>query len=159
MAGFDPNPNWYGWSAPETELTRAKRTVLSLSAVNAVISVLTGVCPTGVTRDNWVGFAATAALVALMVEIIGAARFRMAKETLSAQQFHGVHRMLSWGALYHLLLMTAATLAGAIACVRDFTGPLDLLAVAGMALTALCSLAVRRIYRAIPTYEAADPDR
>ena len=83
----------------------------------------------------------------------------MAKETLSAQQFHGVHRMLSWGALYHLLLMAAATLAGAIACVRDFTGPLDLLAVAGMALTALCSLAVRRIYRAIPTYEAADPDR
>lgn len=159
MPRFDPNTNWYGWSAPEAELRRAKRRILALTALNAVLSVLCGVCPTGVTRSNWVGFAATAALAALMVEIIGAARFCMAKETLSSQQFHGIHRMLKWGALYHLLLMVIAVAAGVIACIRDFTGPLDVLAVAGMALTALCSLAVRRAYGRIPTYEAQDPDR
>ena len=149
MAEFDPNLNGCGWRAPELTLRRAKRSVPLLSAANAVISVLTGVCPTGVTRDRWVGFAATAALAALMAEVIGAVRFCMAQETPPEQQCRSIRRMLRWGALYHLLLMAVAAAAGVIACVRNFTGPLDLAAVAGMALSALCSYWTLRCTRSL----------
>ncbi|MGN0801344.1 MAG: hypothetical protein ACI4MF_01980 [Candidatus Faecivicinus sp.] len=158
MLKFDPDTSWHGWDVSQQELRRTGRACLLLTAANAGLSVLCGVCRTGVTRDNWVGFAATAALVALMAEAIGVVRLLLSRPALSRTEFEGVHRMILWGAFYHILLTIVALLAGIIACVRAFTGPMDLLVLLGLALTALCSAAVRKCYARLPRLEIRNPE-
>lgn len=153
MPRFDANGNWYGWDAPESELTRAKARCTAFVVANLILSVLCGVCPTAVTRDDWVCFAATAALVALMVELIGVVRFRHAKAYLSRQEFGGIHRMMTWAPVYHILLTAVAWIAAVMSCVRAFSGPLDVLVSVGFLLMGLCSIGMYRAYKGIRTFE------
>ena len=66
MPRFIVDTKLYGWDMPEQKLGQIKNRILLLAVLNAVVSVACGIVSTNVTRHNWVSFAATAALIALM---------------------------------------------------------------------------------------------
>ena len=74
MPRFIVDQKLYGWDGPERQLKRTGNALALLAAGNLLLSVLLGVIPTGVTRHNWVSFAATLALLALLAELIAAVR-------------------------------------------------------------------------------------
>ena len=152
MPRFMVDTKLYGWDMPEQALRREKNTFLALSLLNAAMSIACGVIPTGVTRHNWVSFAATAALIALMMEVIGAARFRIAKSMLDKRGFDSIHHMMRWSAQCHMLLMAAAFAAGVVSCFQAFSGILDLAILLGFALSFACSFLLLRRYDRIPTH-------
>ena len=158
MPRFMVDSNWYGWDGPENVTNRVKNRCLALSLANAVISFTCGVVSTGVTRHNWVGFAATAALIALMMEIIGAVRFRRAPHVTDKRTFDSIHQMMRWSAQCHMILMALAFAAGAVSCFQAFGGIPDLLILSGFAASFACSWFFLRAYSALPTYSIKAPD-
>ena len=158
MPRFMVDTKLYGWDMPEQALRREKNIFLALSLLNAAISFACGVIPTGVTRHNWVSFAATAALIALMMEAIGAVRFRMAKSMLDKRGFDSVHNMMRWSAQCHLALMAVAFTAGVVSCFQSFGGILDIVILLGFALSFTCSFLFLRRYDCIPTYSIKAPE-
>lgn len=158
MPRFMVDTKLYGWDMPEQALRREKNTFLLLSLLNAALSIACGVISTGVTRHNWVSFAATAALIALMMEVIGAARFRMAKSMLDKRGFDSVHNMMRWSAQCHMALMAVAFAAGVVSCFQSFSGILDLVILLGFALSFACSFLFLRRYDRIPTHNMKAPE-
>ena len=152
MPRFMVDTKLYGWDMPEQALRREKNTFLALSLLNAAMSIACGVIPTGVTRHNWVSFAATAALIALMMEVIGAARFRIAKSMLDKRGFDSIHNMVRWSAQCHMALMAVAFAAGVVSCFQSFSGILDLAILLGFALSFACSFLLLRRNDRIPTH-------
>ena len=158
MPRFIVDTKLYGWDMPEQALRREKNTFLLLSLLNAALSIACGLIPTGVTRHNWVSFAATAALIALMMEVIGAARFRAAKVLLDKRSFDSIHHMMRWSAQCHMLLMAAAFAAGVVSCFQAFSGIPDLAILLGFALSFACSFLLLRRYDRIPTHNTNAPE-
>lgn len=158
MPRFIVDTKLYGWDMPEQALRREKNTFLLLSLLNAALSIACGLIPTGVTRHNWVSFAATAALIALMMEVIGAARFRAAKALLDKRSFDSIHHMMRWSAQCHMLLMAAAFAAGVVSCFQAFSVILDLAILLGFALSFACSFLLLRRYDRIPTHNTNAPE-
>ena len=148
----------YGWDMPEQALAQKKSRILLLSVLNAVISFACGIVSTNVTRHNWVSFAATAALIALMLEVIGAVRFRMAKSMLDKRAFDSIHNMVRWSAQCHMALMAVAFAAGVVSCFQNFGGILDLAILLGFALSFACSFLFLRRYDRIPTHNTNAPE-
>ena len=159
MPSFPITSTLYGWDAPETQLKSVKKTCALFALVSAALSIVCGVLPTGVTRDNWVSFAGTAALVALMLEIIAVVRFYFAKTQLDYRTFHSIHWMMDYAPLFHAILMGVALIAGIVSCFQQFTGALDLLAILLFALAAISSLTLRKVYRAVPTYSMKEHEQ
>ena len=158
MPRFIVDTKLYGWDLPEQALRQMKNRILLLAVLNAVVSVACGLVSTPVTRHNWVSFAAMAALIALMMEVIGAARFRMAKSMLDKRGFDSVDHMVVWSAQCHLVLMAVAFLAGIVSCFQDFGGAKDLLVLLGLIVSFACSLFLLRSYRSIPTHSLKAPE-
>ena len=117
-----------------------------------MLSLVCGILPTGVTRHNWVGFAGTAALVALMLEIIAVVRFSIARSQLDYRTFHSIHWMMDYAPLFHAVLMGAAFIAGLVSCFRRFMGVLDVAALCLFILAAVSSLVGRKFYCSVPTH-------
>ena len=157
-------PHWmvdskfYGWDLPDKALLRSKNRLLLLGILNAVISLLCGIISTGVNRHPWVGFAATAALMALMMEVIAAVRFRMAKTMLNRHTFDSVHHMMRWSAQCHMTLMAVALIAGIVSCIQAFDGILDLVVLAGFIFCFACSFLFLTDYDRIPTQTIQAPE-
>ena len=158
MPRFMVDTKLYGWDMPEQALRREKNILLLLSLLNVALSIACGVIPTGVTRHNWVSFAATAALIALMMEVIGAVRFRMAKSMLDKRGFDSVDHMVVWSAQCHLVLMAVAFIAGIVSCFQAFGGAKDILILLGFIACFACSLILLRIYQDIPKYSMKAPE-
>ena len=158
MPRFTVDTKLYGWDMPEQALKREKNTFLLLGLLNAALSIACGVISTGVTRHNWVGFAATAALIALMMAVIAAARFRAAKAMLDKRAFESIHNMMRWSAQCHMALMAVAFAAGVVSCFRAFSGILDLAILMGFALSFACSFLLLRRYDRIPTCSVQAPE-
>ena len=158
MPRFITNTKWYGWKAPEGEIRQTKLRLLFLVGINLLISVACGVIPTGVTRHNWVSFAATAALVALAAEIIGAVRFYRAKSQMYQREFEGVDHFIRLPCLLHMMLTAVAVIAAIVSCVQNWTGWLDALLLLLLLCTGACSFLVYKLYRALPTFEMKQPE-
>ncbi|MBQ9306724.1 MAG: hypothetical protein IJ229_02265 [Clostridia bacterium] len=158
MPRFTANTRWYGWNAPKEILKKTGWQMLLLLLLSTVLSLAGGMIPTGVTRHNWVSFAATAALVALAAEIIGVVRFLRAKEQMLQRDFEGVDHMIRLSCLFHLILTAVAVLAAIVSCIQSWTGYTDLLALAALALTGVCSFLVLHKYRSLPTYDIENPE-
>ena len=152
MPRFVTNSSLYGWDMPENQLKPVKKACVLFAAVSLVLSIACGILPTGVARDNWVGFAGTASLVAAMLMIIAAVRFILAKSQLDYRTFHSIHWMMDYAPLFHAMLMAVALIAGVVSCFRNFTGALDIAALALFAAAAASSLLMRKTYRGVPTY-------
>lgn len=158
MPRWIADPKWYGWNAPESAIARTKKRLPLWAGLNAALSLLCGVIPTGVTRHSWVAFAATAALVALAAEIIGIARFCRAKGPMDRRAFEGIDHFIRVACLFHMILTGVAVIAAAVSCAVNWTGVLDALALAGLAGTGLLSFLVAKAYKALPVYEMERPD-
>ena len=158
MPRFMVDTRLYGWDLTEQVLKQRKNRLLLLSLLNAALSIACGVISTGVTRHNWVGFAATAAIIALMMEVIGAARFRMAKSMLDKRGFDSVHNMMRWSAQCHMALMAVAFAAGVVSCFQAFAGLTDIAVLLGYALSFACSFLLFRTYKSIPTHHVKAPE-
>ena len=158
MPRFMVDTKLYGWVMPEQPLRREKNTFLLLSLLNAALSIACGVISTGVTRHNWVSFAATAALIALMMEVIGAVRFQISKSMLDKRGFDSVHNMMRWSAQCHMALMAVAFAAGVVSCFQSFGGILDLVILLGFVLSFTCSFLLLRRYDRIPTHNTNAPE-
>lgn len=158
MARFITNTKWYGWQAPEGVLRQARLRLLLLACINLAVSIACGLIPTGVTRHNWVSFAATAALVALAAEIIGVVRFYRAKEHMYQREFEAIDHFIRLPCLLHMLLMAVAFIAAIVSCVRNWTGVLDAVLLFLLLGTGLCSYLVYKQYRALPTFEMKQPE-
>lgn len=158
MPHFMVDTKLYGWDIPEQALRREKNILLLLSLLNVALSIACGVIPTGVTRHNWVSFAATAALIALMMSVIGAARFRAAKALLDKRAFDSIHSMMRWSAQCHMALMAVAFTAGVVSCFQSFGGILDLVILLGFVLSFACSFLLLRRYDGIPTHNIKAPE-
>ncbi len=158
MPRFIVDTKLYGWDLPEEKLRQIKNRILLLSVLNAVVSVACGIVSTPVTRHNWVSFAATAALIALMMEVIGAARFRMTKSMLDKRGFDSVHNMMRWSAQCHMALMAVAFAAGVVSCFQSFGGILDLVILLGFVLSFACSFLLLRRYDRILTHSMKAPE-
>ena len=158
MPRFITNTNWYGWSAPESEIRQTKQRLLLIVMVNLVVSIACGVIPTGVTRHNWVSFAATAALVALAAEIVGVVRFYRAKEHMYQREFEGIDHFIRLPCILHMLLTLVAFIAAIVSCIRNWTGPLDALLLLLLSGTGVCSYFVYKLYRALPVFEMKQPE-
>ena len=156
MPRFVTDSKLYGWDAPESRLRSARRTCAAFAAASLVLTVIPGLIPCGVARHSWVGFAGTASLIAVMLEIIAVVRFSVAKPGLDYRTFHSIHWMMDYAPLLHAMLMAVALVAGIVSCFQQFTGAPDLLALLLFALSAVSSLVLRRIYRAIPTYSVKE---
>ena len=157
MSRFMTNTKWYGWNASESAIKQTKRQMLLWAGINAILSLVCGLIPTGVTRHNWVSFAATAALVALAVEIIGIVRFYRAKEQMYQREFEGIDHFIRLSCLFHMILTGVAVIAAIVSCVQSWTGWLDLLALLGLAATGACSFLTVKAYKALPTFEMENP--
>ncbi|MBR1585516.1 MAG: hypothetical protein IJ662_08260 [Clostridia bacterium] len=157
MPRFMTNTKWYGWNAPENAIKQTKRQMLALSVLNAVVSLACGLIPTGVTRHNWVSFAATAALVALAAEIIGIVRFYRAKGQMYQREFEGIDHFIRLPCILHMMLTLVAVIAAVVSCIRNWTGWLDALLLILLASTGVCSFLVYKLYRALPTFEMENP--
>ena len=158
MPRFIVDTKLYGWDMSEQKLGQIKNRILLLAVLNAVVSVACGIVSTNVTRHNWVSFAATAALIALMMEIIGAARFRMAKSMLDKRGFDSVHNMMRWSAQCHMALMAVAFIAGIVSCCQAFGGAKDILILLGFLVSFACSFFLLRNYQGIPTHSMKAPE-
>ncbi|MBQ6527125.1 MAG: hypothetical protein IJI38_01245 [Clostridia bacterium] len=158
MPRFMIDNRLYGWDASEETIKQWKKRLLLLSILNAVISIACGLVSTGVTRHNWVGFAATAALIALMVEVIAAVRFLMARSMLDRRSFESLHQMMRWSAQCHLVLMALAFAAGIVSCVQAFDGIRDVAVLVCFVLSFACSFFFLRLYDRIPTYDIKAPE-
>ena len=158
MPRFITNTKWYGWSASEGEIRQTKLRLLTLVGINLVISVACGLIPTGVTRHNWVSFAATAALVALAAEIIGVIRFYRAKEQMYQREFEAIDHFIRLPCLLHMMLLIVAEIAAIVSCIQNWTGWLDALLLILLASTGVCSFLVYKLYRALPTFEMKQPE-
>lgn len=158
MPRFIVDTKLYGWDMPEQKLGQIKNRILLLAVLNAVVSVACGIVSTPVTRHNWVSFAATAALIALMMEVIGAVRFRMAKSMLDKRGFDSIDHMVTWPAQCHLVLMAVAFIAGIVSCFQDFGGTKDILILLGFLACFTCSLFLLRSYKSIPTHSMKAPE-
>ncbi|MBQ9326540.1 MAG: hypothetical protein IJ246_12330 [Clostridia bacterium] len=158
MPRFMVDTKLYGWDASEQTLLQKKNRILLLSIGNIVISLVCGLVSTNVTRHSWVGFAATAALIALMMEVIGAVRFRSAKVMLDKRGFDSVQHMLTWSAQCHMVLMAVAWIAGMLSCFQAFGGVLDILILLGFMLSLACSFFLLRTYQSIPTHSMKAPE-
>ena len=159
MPRFQTNSTVYGWDAPEMQLSSVRKTCALLALAGTVLSIGCGILPTGVTRHNWVGFGATAGLVALMLEIIAVIRFFPAKPQLDYRTFHSIHWMMDYAPLFHAILMGVALVAGIVSCFQQFTGILDILAIILLALAAVSSLVLRKTYSAVPTYSMKEHEQ
>lgn len=151
------NPQWTGWDADETKLRSVKGACMALTLVNMALSLGCGMIPTGVTRHNWVSFAATLALVALMAQVIAAVRFGLAKPMLDPRSFSSIHQMMRWPAQCHILLMTIAFIAGCHSCVTAFAGLTDILVMLSFLLSAGGSFALMKIYGSVRVCEVDVP--
>ena len=158
MPRFFSNNNLYGWDAPETQLRSVRRACVLLTAVSLAFSVICGILPTGVARHNWVGFAGTASLVAVMLMIIAVIRFSLARSHLDYRTFHSIHWLMDYAPLFHAMLMTVALIAGIVSCFQAFTGALDVLALLLFLAAAVSSLLMRRAYRSLHTYTMKEQD-
>ena len=158
MPRFITNTKWYGWNAPEGEIRQTKLRLLFLVGINLVLSLVCGLIPTGVTRHNWVSFAATAALVALAAEIIGVVRFYLAKEHMYQREFEAIDHFIRLPCLLHMTLTLAAVIAAIVSCIQNWTGWLDALLLLLLTGTGVCSFFVYQMYRALPTFEMQQPD-
>ena len=158
MPRFIVDTKLYGWDLPEQKLRQIKNRILLLSVLNAVVSVACGIVSTPVTRHNWVSFAATAALIALMMEVIGAARFRMTKSMLDKRGFDSIDHMVTWSAQCHLVLMAVAFIAGIVSCFQDFGSTKDILILLGFLVSFACSFFLLRNYQGIPTHSMKAPE-
>lgn len=158
MPRFITNTKWYGWSAPEGEIRQTKLRLLFLIGINLVISIACGLIPTGVTRHNWVSFAATAALVALAAEIIGVIRYYRAKEQMYQREFEAIDHFIRLPCLLHMMLLIVAEIAAIVSCIQNWTGWLDALLLILLASTGACSFLVYKLYRALPTFEMKQPE-
>lgn len=158
MPRFIVDQKLYGWDGPERQLKRTGNALALLAAGNLLLSVLLGVIPTGVTRHNWVSFAATLALLALLAELIAAVRFRMVRHALDKRSFDSIHQTLRWSAQCHLLLMAMALAAGVVSCAQAFSGAPDLVVVLGFCLSLAGSLLFLRIYSQLRTYDMKAPE-
>lgn len=157
MPRFITNTKWYGWNAPEQAIQQTKRRMLLWMGVNLALSIVCGLIPTGVTRHNWVSFAATAALVALAVEIIGILRFYRAKGQMYQREFEGIDHFIRLSCLFHMILTGVAVIAAIVSCFQNWTGLLDAVALVGLAGTGGCSFLTWSAYRALPTFEMENP--
>ena len=152
MPKFTAGSGLYGWDAPEARIRTVRKYCVLFVAVSLVLSVVSGILPAGVTRHNWVGFAGTAALLAVMLEIIASARFAVAKSQLDYRSFHSIHWMMDYAPLLHAMLMSVALVAGIVSCVQNYTGGMDPLILFLYILAAAASLLMRRTYRTLPVY-------
>ena len=152
MPKFVTVSSLYGWDAPEAQIRTTRKNCALFATVSLVLSIVSGILPTGVTRSNWVGFAGTAALVAVMLEIIAVVRFITAKSQLDYRSFHSIHWMMDYAPLLHAMLMSVALVAGIVSCVQNYTGGMDLLILFLYILAAAASLLMRRTYRTLPVY-------
>ena len=158
MPRFMVDTRLYGWDLTEQALKQRKNRLLLLSLLNAAVSVACGVVSTGVTRHNWVGFAATAAIIALMTEVIAAARFRAAKPLLDRRGFDSLNHMMLWSAQIHMALMAVAFAAGVVSCFQAFAGCMDIAVLLGFALSFACSFFLFHTYKSIPTHHIKAPE-
>ena len=158
MPRFMVNTKWYGWNVREGEKRRAGKRMLLFTLLNLVLSLLCGLVPTGVTRHNWVSFAATAALIALAVELIGVVRFLRARDQMDQRTFQGIDNFIRVACVFHMILTGVAVAAAVVSCIQQFSGLLDILVLLGLAATGLCSFLTFRMYRALPTFEMDRPD-
>lgn len=149
---------WYGWNAPEGAIARTKKRLPLWAGLNAALSLLCGLIPTGVTRQRWVAFAATAALVALAAQIVGIARFCRAKGTMDRRAFEGIDHFIRVPCLFHMILTGVAVIAAAVSCVVSWTGVLDALTLLGLAGTGLLSFLALRDYTALPVFKTESTD-
>ena len=159
MPRFIADSKVYGWDAPEARLRSVKKTCLLLALASLSLTVLCGLLPAGVARHTWVGFAATASLVALLSQVIAAVRFWLAKAHLDYRTFHNIHWMMDYAPLFHAILMGVALTAGIVSCFQAFTGALDLLALLLFLLAAVFSLVFRKVYRSVPTYSLKEHEQ
>ena len=153
MPRFDTHSGLYGWDAPERRIKEVRKQCLILTGISLILSLGCGLLPTGVARHNWVGFAGTAALVAVLLEIVAVGRFCSAKSQLDYRSFHSIHWMMDYAPLMHIMLMGVAFAAGIISCIQGFTGVMDILCLAGFLLSGAASLMLRKAYRTIPVYK------
>lgn len=158
MPRFIVDTKLYGWDMPEQALRQKKNRILFFGILNTAVSLVCGIVSTNLTRHNWVSFAATAALIALMMEIIGAVRFRMAKSMMDKRGFDGVDHMVTWSAQCHMVLMAAAFIAGIVSCFQTFDGVLDIVILLGFLVSFACSLLLLRVYKSIPTHSMKAPE-
>ena len=143
----------YGWDATPERLSRERKRCILLTACSAALTVACGLIPTAVTRHNWVSFAGTAALVAVLLEIAAVGRFCVTKTQLDYRTFHSIHWMMDYGPLLHMMLMAVALISGIVSCIQGFGGILDLAALVGFALAGISSWFLRKGYQTIPTYQ------
>ena len=153
MPRFDTHSGLYGWDAPESRIKEVRKQCLILTGISLALSIGCGLLPTGVARYKWVGFAGTAALVAVLLEIVAVGRFCTAKSQLDYRTFHSIHWMMDYGPLLHAMLMGVAFAAGVISCVQGFSGAMDIVCLAGFLLAATASLMLRKAYKTIPVYK------
>ena len=157
MPRFVTNTKWYGWRAPEGELRQTRLRLLFLVGINLIISIACGLIPTGVTRNNWVSFAATAALLAMAAEVIGAVRFYRAGEQMYQREFEAIDHFIRLPCIMHIMLTLVALVAAIVSCIRNWTGWLDALVLILLASTGACSFLVYRLYRALPAFIIDNP--
>ena len=141
----------YGWDAPEAQIQTVKKYCALFAAASLVFSIICGILPSGVARHNWVSFAGTAAVAAVMLEIIAVVRFSLVKSHLDYRAFHSIHWMMDYAPLLHAFLMIVALIAGIVSCFQAFTGILDILSLILFLLAAVSSLLMRKTYRSLPT--------
>ena len=152
MPKFTAGSSLYGWDAPETKIRSVRKSCALYTAAVLILSIVSGLLPTGVTRHNWVGFAGTAALAAVMLEMIAVVRFWAAKSQMDYRSFHSIHWMMDYAPLLHAMLMAIALIAGIVSCIQNYTGETDILVLFLYILAAAASLMTRRTYRVLPTY-------
>ena len=97
-------------------------------------------------------------LIALMMEVIGAARFRMTKSMLDKRGFDSIDHMVTWSAQCHLVLMAVAFIAGIVSCFQDFGSTKDILILLGFLVSFACSFFLLRNYQGIPTHSMKAPE-
>jgi len=158
MPKFVVSSGLYGWDASKEQISTVRKRCALFAAVSLVISIVCGVLPTGVSRHNWVGFAGTAALIAVMLMVIVLVRFCLAKEQLDYRSFHTIHWMMDYAPLLHALLMAVALIAGIVSCIQSYSGALDILALILFAAAACSSLLFRKTYKSLSVYEMKEHD-
>lgn len=158
MPRFIADSKWYGWNASEGAIARTKKRLPLWAGANAILSLLCGIIPTGVTRHSWVSFAATAALVALAAEIIGIARFCRAKGPMDRRAFEGIDHFIRISCLFHMILTGVAVAAAIVSCILEWTGIMDALALIGLVGTGLLSFLVVKDYKLLPVFKMEKPD-
>ena len=152
MPRFVTDSHLYGWDVSGAQLRSVSLRCGLYTAVSLVLTIVCGILPTGVTRHNWVGFAGTAALLAVMLTVIALVRFLLAKPPLDYRTFHSIHWMMDYAPLFHAILMILALIAGIVSCFQAFTGILDVVVLILFTVAAASSLLMRKAYRILHEY-------